>query len=50
MAVESKHILIQGDKKSLCPPDDYSTKNKKKDLNSFNHHDKVGRVRDNRWS
>jgi hypothetical protein len=35
--------------KSLCAPDDYSTKTRKNILNSFSHHDNVVRIRDNRW-
>jgi hypothetical protein len=36
--------------KSLCAPDDYSTKNTKNILNSLvTYHESVVRIRDNRW-
>jgi hypothetical protein len=35
--------------KSFCATGDYSTKTRKNILNSFNHHDNVVRIRDNRW-
>jgi hypothetical protein len=43
------NCIVQGDQKILCAPGDYSTKTHKNILNSFNHHDNVVRIRDNRW-